>query len=110
MTEATVARPPSSADPPDVPSAADLEGRLEAHRTELTAYCYRILGSAFEAEDAVQETFVRAWRNLDRFEGRSSFRSWLYKIATNVCLDMKSATQRRARPIDLNPALTADAK
>src|SRR5689334_25402227 len=109
MTEATVDRLPTGAETPDVPSPAELEDRLEAHRIELTGYCYRMLGSAFEAEDAVQETFVRAWRNLDRFEGRSSFRSWLYKIATNVCLDMKSATQRRARPIDLNPALTADA-
>jgi RNA polymerase sigma-70 factor (ECF subfamily) len=108
MTEATVDRPTTGADAPDIPTAADLDTRLEAHRTELTGYCYRILGSAFEAEDAVQETFLRAWRSLDRFEGRSSFRSWLYKIATNVCLDMKSATQRRARPIDLNPALTAD--
>ena len=110
MTEATVDRPPIRAEAPDIPTADELEDRLEAHRTELTAYCYRILGSAFEAEDAVQETFVRAWRNLERFEGRSSFRSWLYKIATNVCLDMKSATQRRARPIDLNPALAADTK
>jgi RNA polymerase sigma-70 factor (ECF subfamily) len=108
VTEATIDRSPSPADAPDIPTAADLDARLEAHRTELTGYCYRILGSAFEAEDAVQETFLRAWRSLDRFEGRSSFRSWLYKIATNVCLDMKSATQRRARPIDLNPALTAD--
>ncbi|HET7030098.1 MAG TPA: sigma-70 family RNA polymerase sigma factor [Candidatus Limnocylindrales bacterium] len=110
MTEATVDRPTTGADAPDIPSPADLEARLETHRTELTGYCYRILGSAFEAEDAVQETFVRAWRNLERFEGRSSFRSWLYKIATNVYLDMKSATQRRARPIDLNPAVTADTK
>ena len=66
-----------------------------------------MLGSAFEAEDAVQETFIRAWRGLDRFEGRSSLRSWLYRIATNVCLDMRGATQRRARPVDLNPAGTA---
>jgi RNA polymerase sigma-70 factor, ECF subfamily len=108
MTEATVDHPGTRAGAPDTPTAADLDSRLEAHRTELTGYCYRILASAFEAEDAVQETFLRAWRNLDRFEGRSSFRSWLYKIATNVCLDMRSATQRRARPIDLNPALTAD--
>ena len=87
---------------------ATVEARLESHRVELTAYCYRILGSAFEAEDAVQETFIRAWRAFDRFEGRSAFRSWLYKIATNVCFDMKSASQRRARPIDINPARTAD--
>jgi RNA polymerase sigma-70 factor (ECF subfamily) len=105
MTEATVARPEPSARPP----ASELESRLEAHRVELTAYCYRILGSGFEAEAAVQETFLRAWRNYERFEGRAALRSWLYKIATNVCFDMKGASQRRARPIDLNPALTADA-
>src|SRR5512146_1532671 len=108
MTEATAVRPTTGAPAPDIPTAADLDSRLETHRTELTGYCYRILGSAFEAEDAVQETFIRAWRNYDSFEGRASLRSWLYKIATNVCLDMKGATQRRARPIDLNPALTAD--
>jgi RNA polymerase sigma-70 factor, ECF subfamily len=82
---------------------------LEQHRTELVGYCYRMLGSAFEAEDAVQETMVRAWRGLDRFEGRSSLRSWLYRIATNVCLDMHGSPQRRARPMDLGPSSTADA-
>jgi RNA polymerase sigma-70 factor (ECF subfamily) len=88
---------------------ADLENQLEGSRVELTAYCYRMLGSAFEAEDAVQETLVRAWRGLDRFEGRAQLRSWLYRIATNVCLDMAGARQRRARPMDLGPASAAEA-
>src|SRR3954469_2769613 len=86
-----------------------VEARLEEHPRELTGYCYRMLGSAFEAEDAVQETLIRAWRGIERFEGRSALRSWLYRIATNVCLDMLKSTQRRARPIDLGPASSASA-
>jgi RNA polymerase sigma-70 factor, ECF subfamily len=81
---------------------ADLELQLEQHRRALTGYCYRMLGSSFEAEDAVQEAFLRAWRNADRFEGRAAFKSWLYKIATNVCLDMLDGRKRRARPMDLS--------
>ncbi|MFE7650306.1 sigma-70 family RNA polymerase sigma factor [Streptomyces phaeoluteigriseus] len=80
----------------------DLDARLEKHRVELTGYCYRMLGSSFEAEDAVQDTLVRAWRSYDKFEGRSSLRSWLYRIATNVCLDMLNAGNKRARPMDLS--------
>jgi RNA polymerase sigma-70 factor, ECF subfamily len=78
---------------------------LEAHRRELTAYCYRMLASPFEAEDAVQETLIRAWRGIDRFEGRAALRSWLYRIATNVCLDLLKGRERRARPIDLGPSV-----
>ncbi|SDS25666.1 sigma-70 family RNA polymerase sigma factor [Actinoplanes derwentensis] len=81
-----------------------IETQLERFRPELTGYCYRMMGSAFEAEDAVQETLIRAWRGHDSFEGRSSLRSWLYRIATNVCLTMADAAQRRVRPMDLGPA------
>ena len=83
-------------------------GGPRAYRRELTGYCYRMLGSVFEADDAVQETMVRAWRNVDSFEGRSSVRSWLYRIATNVCLDMLRSRQRRALAMDLGPSSTAD--
>jgi RNA polymerase sigma-70 factor (ECF subfamily) len=86
---------------PLTPAARDLEGRLEQHRRELTGYCYRMLGSSFEAEDAVQETMLRAWRSIDRFEGRSALKSWLYRIATNVCMDMLNGRKRRARPMEL---------
>jgi RNA polymerase sigma-70 factor (ECF subfamily) len=81
---------------------------LERHRRELTGYCYRMLASGADAEDAVQETLVRAWRAGEGFEGRSSVRSWLYRIATNVCVDMMRSRQRRARPMDLGPSSPPD--
>jgi len=90
------------------PTSDELELELERHRAELTAYAYRMLGSGFEAEDAVQEAFLRAWKSFDRFEGRSSLRSWLFSIVTNVCLDMLGGKERRARPMDLAPARSAD--
>lgn len=85
--------------------AGDLEVAIASHRRELTGFCYRMLGAGSEAEDAVQETLVRAWRHADQFEGRSSVRTWLYRIANNVCIDMLRAPQRRARPMDFGPAV-----
>ena len=99
MTESTATEARS-----DAPSLED----LEQYRRELTGYAYRMLGSSFEAEDAVQESLIRAWRASDRFEGRSSLRTWLYRITTNVCFDMLEGRERRARPMDLGPASSAD--
>jgi RNA polymerase sigma-70 factor (ECF subfamily) len=92
-----------------VRAAAPATEDLEQHRRELTGFCYRMLGSGFEADDAVQETMVRAWRAADGFEGRSSVRSWLYRIATNVCLDMLRGRSRRARPMELGPSSPPEA-
>ncbi|MEO9223961.1 MAG: sigma-70 family RNA polymerase sigma factor [Acidimicrobiales bacterium] len=93
---------------PNATATPPVDEQLEQHRRELTGYCYRMLGSTFEAEDAVQETMVRGWRSFDRFEGRSSLRSWLYSIATNVCLDALNGRNRRARPMEFGPAKTVE--
>jgi len=82
--------------------------QLEEQRAALTGHCYRMLGSAAEADDAVQETVLRAWRSLERFDGRASLRTWLYRIATNVCLDALADRSRRARPIELGPEGSVD--
>jgi RNA polymerase sigma-70 factor (ECF subfamily) len=84
------------------------EAHLEEHRAALTGHCYRMLGSVVEADDAVQETMLRAWRSLDRFDGRASLRTWLYRIATNVCFDALSDRARRERPLEVGPAGTVD--
>src|SRR3712207_2715300 len=88
--------------------SAPIERELETHRRALTGYCYRMLGSGSEAEDAVQETMVRAWRAADRLQERAALKSWLYRIASNVCFDMLNGAQRRATPMDLGPASPAD--
>ncbi len=83
-------------------------GQLEAHREALVGHCYRMLGSAAEADDAVQETLVRAWRALEGFDGRASLRTWLYRIATHVCLDALADRARRERPVAMGPVGTVD--
>jgi RNA polymerase sigma-70 factor, ECF subfamily len=102
MTSPTTTRGATPAD-----RSEDLDAQFERYRRELTAYAYRMLGSPFEAEDAVQEAFLRAWKSYDTFQERASLRSWLYAITTNVCLDMLSGKERRARPMDLGPAREA---
>ncbi|MFJ6002258.1 sigma-70 family RNA polymerase sigma factor [Arthrobacter sp. NPDC092385] len=90
--------------------AEPFEQLLETSRRELTGYCYRMLGAASEAEDAVQETMIKAWSRRDSFAGQSSLRTWLFRIAHNVCVDMLRSPQRRARPMDLGPSTrTSDA-
>jgi RNA polymerase sigma-70 factor (ECF subfamily) len=106
VTELAETEGASPSTPPE--GSIELERQLEQYRVELTGYCYRMLGSTFEAEDAVQETLLRAWRGFEGFEGRAALRSWLYRIATNVCLDMLNGAQRRARPVDLGPAKAAE--
>lgn len=115
---ATIECPPKTTTEPGVASATVVNpasrapdlAELERHRQELTGYCYRMLGSPSEAEDAVQETLLNAWRASDRFEGRAAVRTWLYRIATNVCLNMLKSSQRRALPTELTPPASADAR
>jgi len=108
MTKAVLERPPVQSSAMVVRESPLALSDLEPFRRELTGYCYRMLGSGFEAEDAVQEAMLRAWRNSESFEGRSSVRSWLYRIATNVCIDMQRQVQRRARPMEMGPSSPPD--
>ena len=85
-----------------------IENELEAHRRALTGYCYRMIGSGAEAEDAVQETMVRAWKSVDKLQERAALKAWLFRIANNVCLDMLRSAQRRATPMDMGPSSTHD--
>jgi RNA polymerase sigma-70 factor (ECF subfamily) len=94
--------------PPSIDATLPIERELESHRRALTGYCYRMLGSGSEAEDAVQETMVRAWRAADKLEARAALKSWLYRIASNVCFDILQSAQRRAQPMDLGPSSGAD--
>ncbi len=94
--------------PTDVTAGTLQMSQFEEHRRALTGFCYRMLGSGSEAEDAVQETMVRAWRNADRLQAHGALKSWLHRIATNVCLDMLQGPQRRALPMDLGPSAGAD--
>src|SRR4051812_34554819 len=103
-TEPAATTEPSAEQHGTAERTSELEARLEGYRRELAGYCYRMLGSTFETDDAVQETMIRAWRALAKFDGRSSLRTWLYRIATNVCLDLLNGRNRRALPMDLGPA------
>jgi RNA polymerase sigma-70 factor, ECF subfamily len=98
----------TATDVPVTTTATTTDQRLEAHRAAVRAHCLRILRSPFDADDATQETLVRAWRSLHRFEGRASLRSWLRSIATNVCLDMLRSRQRRPAPVDIVPIADQD--
>src|SRR4028119_747396 len=93
------------------PRFAELTSSFEQYRPALTGHCYRMLGSVVDAEDAVQEAMLRAWKSIDRFKEQASLKTWLYRIATNVCLDALAATnRRRVRPVELSdhPGVVTD--